>query len=87
MRRSLILLYVLFASIPAAAEEVRVFAAASLTDVLKDIAKDYEQTTGDRILFNFGSSSMLARQIQVVWRNARDGWRRAPVVTDQISAD
>jgi hypothetical protein len=30
---------------------------------------------------------MLARQIQVVWKNARDGRRRAPDVTDQIHAD
>jgi TRAP-type C4-dicarboxylate transport system permease small subunit len=34
-----------------------------------------------------GCFLMLARQIQVVWRNARDGWRRAPEVTDQIHAD
>jgi molybdate transport system substrate-binding protein len=64
MRRTLILLLVLLVSLPVAAEEVRVFAAASLTDVLKDIAKDYERGSGDRIVFNFGSSSMLARQIQ-----------------------
>ena len=51
-------------SLPAAAEEVRVFAAASLTDVLKDIATDYERSSGDRVVFNFGSSSMLARQIE-----------------------
>jgi TRAP-type transport system small permease protein len=34
-----------------------------------------------------GCFMMLARQIQVVWRNARDGWRRAPDVTEQIHAD
>lgn len=34
-----------------------------------------------------GCFMMLARQIQVVWRNARDGWRRAPDVTGQIHAD
>src|SRR6266403_5770322 len=34
-----------------------------------------------------GCFMMLARQIQVVWSNARDGWRRAPDVTDQIHAD
>ena len=38
-------------------------AAASLTDVLQEIAKKYEKQTGDRILFSFGASSMLARQI------------------------
>jgi TRAP-type transport system small permease protein len=34
-----------------------------------------------------GCFLMLARQIQVVWRNARDGWQRAPEVTEQIHAD
>jgi TRAP-type transport system small permease protein len=34
-----------------------------------------------------GCFMMLARQLQVVWRNAREGWRRAPDVTDQIHAD
>jgi TRAP-type C4-dicarboxylate transport system permease small subunit len=34
-----------------------------------------------------GCFLMLARQIQVVWRNARERWRRAPDVTEQISAD
>jgi TRAP-type C4-dicarboxylate transport system permease small subunit len=34
-----------------------------------------------------GCFMMLARQIQVVWRNARDGWRRAPDVTEQIPVD
>lgn len=45
------------------AANVRVSAAASLTDVLQEIAPAYEKRSGDRILFNFGSSSMLARQI------------------------
>jgi len=34
-----------------------------------------------------GCFMMLARQIQVVWRNARDGWRRAPKITEQIHPD
>src|SRR3954471_4571602 len=34
-----------------------------------------------------GCFMMLARQIQVVWRNARDGWRRTRDVTEQIHAD
>jgi molybdate transport system substrate-binding protein len=43
----------------AQAATVRVSAAASLTDVLREIASNYPDT----ILFNFGSSSLLARQI------------------------
>jgi len=34
-----------------------------------------------------GCFMMLGRQIQVVWRNARDGWRRKHDVTGQIHAD
>ena len=43
--------------------EVSVFAAASVTDVLKQIAADYEKQSGDKIAFNFGASNLLARQI------------------------
>ena len=43
--------------------EVNVYAAASLTDVMKEIASAYEKESGDKILFNFGASSLLARQI------------------------
>jgi len=49
---------------PASATEVNVFAAASLGDVLKAIATPYEKQTGDRIVFNLGASSFLARQIE-----------------------
>jgi TRAP-type C4-dicarboxylate transport system permease small subunit len=34
-----------------------------------------------------GCFLMLLRQIQVVWRNAKSGWRRAPDVVEQIHAD
>jgi molybdate transport system substrate-binding protein len=44
--------------------EITVFAAASLTDSLKDIAAVYEKSSGDKISFNFGASSTLARQIE-----------------------
>lgn len=46
------------------AAEVTVFAAASLTDSLKEIATVYEKQSGDKIIFNFGASSTLARQIE-----------------------
>ena len=39
------------------------FAAASLSDALQDLARDYERRTGDVIVFNFAGSSLLARQI------------------------
>ena len=43
---------------------VLVFAAASLTDALKEIAASWENAGGERIAFNFASSSTLARQIR-----------------------
>jgi len=46
------------------ASEVTVFAAASLTDSLREIATNWEQQTGNKVLFNFGASSTLARQIR-----------------------
>ena len=46
------------------AAQVMVFAAASLTDSLKEIAADYEKQSGERIVFNFAASGLLARQIE-----------------------
>jgi TRAP-type C4-dicarboxylate transport system permease small subunit len=36
---------------------------------------------------SLGCFMMLARQIQVVWGNAHDGWRRSHEITEQIHAD
>jgi molybdate transport system substrate-binding protein len=46
------------------AEEIAVFAAASLTDALREIAKGYDAASGNHLIFNFGASSDLARQIK-----------------------
>jgi ABC-type molybdate transport system substrate-binding protein len=35
--------------------EVNVYAAASLTDVMKEIVSAYEKESDDKILFNFGA--------------------------------
>ncbi len=51
-------------ALPASAAEVTVFAAASLTNVLRELAPVHEQASGDRVLFNFAASSTLARQIE-----------------------
>jgi molybdate transport system substrate-binding protein len=45
------------------ADEVVVSAAASLTDVLKEISSAYQTKSKHTVKFNFGSSSSLARQI------------------------
>jgi len=46
------------------AAQVTVFAAASLTESLKEVAAAHERRSGDKITFNFGASSTLARQIE-----------------------
>lgn len=45
------------------AEEILVSAAASLTDVLNEISKDYQSKSKNTVRFNYGPSSGLARQI------------------------
>src|SRR5437667_3394563 len=55
---------VLLATTLVRAGEVTLFAAASLTDSLKEIAGTYEKQSGDKIIFNLGASSLLARQIE-----------------------
>jgi molybdate transport system substrate-binding protein len=46
------------------AGELQVFAAASLTDALKEIAPAYEDASGNKLQFNFAGSNTLTRQIQ-----------------------
>jgi molybdate transport system substrate-binding protein len=48
----------------AAAEEVTVFAAASLTDALERVAEGWTAETGNRVVVSYAASSALARQIQ-----------------------
>jgi molybdate transport system substrate-binding protein len=59
-----LLLSLTLGSLRVRAAEIHVFAAASLTDSMKEIASGYEKQSGDAIVFNFGASSMLARQIE-----------------------
>ena len=48
----------------AAQQPLLVLAAASLTESMQEIAKAYEQKTGTKVVFSFGASSDLARQIE-----------------------
>lgn len=48
----------------ARADEILVSAAASLTDVLKEIGSSYQSRSKHTLNFNFGPSSGLARQIE-----------------------
>ncbi|MFP5246943.1 MAG: molybdate ABC transporter substrate-binding protein [Thermoanaerobaculia bacterium] len=63
MRRAIFLAALVCTSIASAAE-IRVFAAASLTDALREIGTAYERHSGDRVTFNFAASSTLARQLE-----------------------
>lgn len=61
-----LLFFLLAAALPALcgrAEEITVFAAASLSDVLQVIGANYTRAGGERVRFDFGASSTLARQI------------------------
>jgi len=60
------LLLILLSLVPclAFAEPVTVFAAASLTDALNQIGKDYEAAGHGKIVASYASSSDLARQIE-----------------------
>ena len=49
---------------PAHAADATVFAAASLSDALTQIGKNYEAKTGQHVVFSFAASSALARQIE-----------------------
>jgi len=44
--------------------EILVFAAASLSEVLTEIGRDYEASGGGKVAFNFAGSNDLARQIE-----------------------
>ena len=63
MRISVLILTAMLAVCNVNGAEVNVYAAASLTDVMKEIAFAYERESSDKTLFNFGASSLLARQI------------------------
>jgi molybdate transport system substrate-binding protein len=66
MKRFILTLVLLLSFAPGGihAAEINVFAAASLTDALKEIGANYEKQSADKVFFNFGASSLLARQIE-----------------------
>jgi molybdate transport system substrate-binding protein len=57
-------LLVVSGGVAANAATITVFAAASLTDSLGEIGRDYQKHTGNKVEFNFAASSLLARQIE-----------------------
>ena len=62
--RFLLALCLLLAPLTARAQELTVFAAASLTDAMKDISTQWAQAGHQPLRMSFGASSTLARQIE-----------------------
>ena len=62
--RFLLFLCLLFLPLTARAQELTFFAAASLTDALKDVSALWVQQGHAALRLSFGSSSTLARQIE-----------------------
>jgi len=63
-RKLVLMLAACLVASPALGARLNIFAAASLTASLTEIARAYEKQSGDTIVFNFGASSLLARQIE-----------------------
>jgi molybdate transport system substrate-binding protein len=64
MARLLLVLALLLSPLSARAQDLTVFAAASLTDAMKDIAPLWESGGRPKLRFNFAASSTLARQME-----------------------
>jgi molybdate transport system substrate-binding protein len=62
--RGLLLAALFLAPLPALAESYMFFAAASLSDAMKEIGAAYKAGTGNTVTFSFAASSALARQIE-----------------------
>ncbi len=62
MKRLLVILFFIYTATGSYAE-LTVFAAASTTDVMKELAALYRHGGGDTVRFNFAASGALARQI------------------------
>ena len=66
-RKALIVVSVVVALVPGVAQgadEITVFAAASLSDAVQSVAQNYQARSGIKIVLSFAGSSVLARQIE-----------------------
>ena len=64
VRRLVPLAFVALSAVCLRSAELNVFAAASLSDALREISRTYESSSGDKLRFNLGASSILALQIK-----------------------
>ncbi len=92
MLRFVLPLMLVLAALPAAAERITVFAAASLKTALDDIALAYHTKTGVQITPVYAASSVLARQIAAgapadVFISANAQWMDWLVARSKIKTD
>lgn len=90
--RILLFLCVLLVPLAAHAQELTVFAAASLTDAMKDISTQWVQAGHQPLRMSFGSSSTLARQIEAgapanLFASADENWMDYLAQKNLIAAD
>ena len=90
--RFLLFLCVLLVPLAARAQELTVFAAASLTDAMKDVSALWVQAGHPPLRMSFGSSSTLARQIEQgapanVFASADEKWMDYLAQKNLIVAD
>jgi molybdate transport system substrate-binding protein len=64
MRTPLLALLIATVLLPGSETQPTVFASASLTNAVTDLAKTYEEKTGIRVIANFAAASTLAKQIE-----------------------
>jgi molybdate transport system substrate-binding protein len=90
--RFLFVLLVLLLPLTARAQELTVFAAASLTDAMKDISAKWVAAGHKALVLSFGASSTLARQIEQgapanVFASADEKWMDYLAQKNLIAAD
>ena len=61
---AIVALLLAIASPVAAAENVTVFAAASLKEAMDDQGRQFERDTGNKVIVSYGASNALAKQIE-----------------------
>lgn len=74
-----VFLVALLAAVGLRAQELTVFAAASLQNAFEDVARLYRAQTGRAVRFSFAASSALARQIEqgapaAIFASADEAW-------------
>jgi molybdate transport system substrate-binding protein len=90
--RFLLFLCVLLAPLAARAQELTVFAAASLTDAMKDVSALWTKAGHPPLSLSFGASSTLARQIEqgapaALFASADEKWMDYLAQKNLIAAD